>query len=486
MRRKSIKIVTGLAAVIVILGLLYVIALARSTARLQRAYAALQRDGRPMRRADVIPPIVPDSANAALLYRSAASLLKAQPIEPKALPEDGDIETIESAREKIALEKHKDLFGYLAYLSTSYVQGSIRPGRYAELKELMESDPVDGALLAIEQGTQRPTCRFDRDYESGSTMPDMLLELRQLARLLAARVRLAAESGDADRAWHFAQMHVRLADALRNDPFLVSQLSRTALARSACETIRNVCVITPPDARQCEDIAELLQTFEDTTPFVRAADGERLLFAEPLFALPRQELYEAVGRMTGGGFTPAIIHRLRFQMLAFKPRLLADHAVYLELAKWSAELLEEPYAPSDSDAYREMDRLIAKQRGLTSMWAPFGRVKNIYCRMVADVRVTRAGLGLLQYKHLHHTFPDTLDSLDGEALIDPFIQEPLHYRRQGEGFLLYSVEQDLKDNGGCQRQRKQDTDYDLIWRFPGLDGGVGAEAGGNLTDSEDD
>ncbi|HLJ57486.1 MAG TPA: hypothetical protein VKT77_20780 [Chthonomonadaceae bacterium] len=31
---------------------------------------------------------------------------------------------------------------------------------------------------------------------------------------------------------------------------------------------------------------------------------------------------------------------------------------------------------------------------------------------------------------------------------DPFTSQPLHYRRDGQGFVLYSVGQDLKDDGG--------------------------------------
>ena len=79
MRKRTVKILKYIAIVLVVLSLIYAIAVGVSAAKLRRAYADLKKDGRPMKQADVIPPEVPDSENAALLYESAALLLKAQP-----------------------------------------------------------------------------------------------------------------------------------------------------------------------------------------------------------------------------------------------------------------------------------------------------------------------------------------------------------------------------------------------------------------------
>jgi hypothetical protein len=58
-------------------------------------------------------------------------------------------------------------------------------------------------------------------------------------------------------------------------------------------------------------------------------------------------------------------------------------------------------------------------------------------------------------------------------LIDPFSGQPLHYHPEGEGFVVYSVGEDRKDNGGTPRPEKEDSDprrkvveYDYVWRFP--------------------
>ena len=83
MRKKSRKILTGIGLVVLVLGAVYTVGLARSAARLRRAYAALEANGRPMDASEVIPPEVPDTQNAAVLYESAALMLKAQPAPQK-------------------------------------------------------------------------------------------------------------------------------------------------------------------------------------------------------------------------------------------------------------------------------------------------------------------------------------------------------------------------------------------------------------------
>ncbi len=98
----------------------------------------------------------------------------------------------------------------------------------------------------------------------------------------------------------------------------------------------------------------------------------------------------------------------------------------------------------------------------------YSRVKEIYLETAAQIRITRAGLALLQYKRDHGAFPPTLDVLDAKELADPFVDQPLRYRVEPEGFVLYSVGKDQKDNGGVPQpaNSKDKTDFDIVWRFP--------------------
>ena len=75
----------------------------------------------------------------------------------------------------------------------------------------------------------------------------------------------------------------------------------------------------------------------------------------------------------------------------------------------------------------------------------------------AENEITRLGLAVLRYRAEHGRLPDKLEAAGGEKLIDPFSGQPYHYRSGVNGFLLYSVGSDMKDDGGTRPQ-------DLSWQ----------------------
>ena len=87
--------------------------------------------------------------------------------------------------------------------------------------------------------------------------------------------------------------------------------------------------------------------------------------------------------------------------------------------------------------------------------------------MIAELRITRTGLALLQYKQSRDAFPDKLEALKLQNINDPFVDEPLRYKAQEQGFILYSVGPDQKDNNGSPKQKKQKDDWDIVWSYDG-------------------
>lgn len=460
MRSRSRKILIGIVFVSVILGVVYGVSLARAKAQLGQAYAALKQDGRPLSIEDVLPPEVPDEQNAALLYDKAAAMLEAEPSE-----------------------EEKNLLEELARLARALFEEPTKPDKLArqqqqvaQLKQRMAQDEVKAALAVVEQGTQRPACRFEHEVAvSLSEDKPASGRVRTLVIILGARARLEAEAGDPRKAWDTIRAQLRFGQTLSHDPIALDPWVRFAATGHACRVIRHVCEIAPPDEEDYQAIETLLRAADDVEQFVRVLDAERLGRGEGVFSLSEDELYKALLEYdtSYGGGGPEAFHRLRFRVITFAPRFVADHAAYLQVMRKSVQMLEGPFVLREAPAYQEIGKL-ARRYGLTARMAPYtSGLKYIHCRMAADVRMVRAGLGLLRYRRLHGEFPPTLDALQLEGLIDPFDGKPLRYRREAEGFVVYSVNEDLKDNGGAERQPKQKTDFDRVWRFPGHDARAG-------------
>jgi len=89
--------------------------------------------------------------------------------------------------------------------------------------------------------------------------------------------------------------------------------------------------------------------------------------------------------------------------------------------------------------------------------------KGRYVSMIAQARVTRAGLAALQHVQKKDACPADLDALETGALVDPFTGKALVYRTTATGFIVYSVGENLSDDGGTTSREKRSGD--IVWRY---------------------
>ncbi len=469
MRKRTVKILKYIAIVLVVLSLIYAIAVGVFGVKLRRAYADLKKDGRPMRQSDVIPPEVPDSENAALLYESAILLLKAQPA-----PDGNLLEYLGEGPQAVndmemSAAPEGNLLEYLGGLSSKFTTDSLEPDKLAELQQLIEQDVVTQALSVVEQGARRRSFRFEHDYKAGFNMlMPSLGDFRNIIRIIGAKSCLEVEAGRPDAAWNLVQTQLRFADALRNEPVLISLIVRFASIRTSCETIQKICEIAPPNTVQYNILESLLLDYEDRTPLVLALDGERLLVGEWAFNLLRNG--QAGFYLTASAGNESELGGMLMSLYsAFKPLSLADHAAYLRIMGEYTRFFQQPYPPNGASTIdKKAEQMQSRLNIVTSMLVPaIGRVNERYWEAIAQMRITRAGLALLQERMAQGAFPETLEKLKLKNLDDPFSNEPLRYKPQGQGFILYSIGPDEKDNGGSPREKKQKTDWDIVWSYTG-------------------
>jgi len=69
-------------------------------------------------------------------------------------------------------------------------------------------------------------------------------------------------------------------------------------------------------------------------------------------------------------------------------------------------------------------------------------------RFIASLRTTLAGLSVESYRSEHGQLPDALPS----NLTDPYDGQPLRYKKLTKGYVVYSVGEDGKDDGGDEKK----------------------------------
>jgi hypothetical protein len=414
---------------------------------------------RPRSAEEVIPPPVAETENAAPLYLEAIAVLEAEEVWGSNVAEM-------AAAIYAALYAPAAPGNLIALLEGFRIarEGNRQPTvaeACDEFSRRLETPAVVRAMALVDKAAGMPGCRFSIDYSKGAeTLLPHLSRLRSLSRFLSTVAAATAEQGDVVTAWECVEWGLRLADCLRAEPLLISQLVRMAQAGIALAVLPQMADRGPPDAAIAARVDGLLDRLDDCEPWIRALDGERLLFGEWLLSQPAgkvQDLLKANGTPELSGLTPE--------------QLAAGRQAYHEAMIRLAELAQLPYP--EAKPHTEALMAAAADAGASPLLRTLLPALGSYSRKTAEcqalIRVTRIGLRLKQHQAVHGAYPPKLVDLGladipAERQRDPFTDRPLCYRPEGTGFLLYSVGPDGVDNHGAPRHGDSKTGFDLVWR----------------------
>lgn len=436
MKKRARKSLTWLGVVLLILAGFFIIGTVSTNRSLDDAYAALEAEGRPMKIEDLMPAAIPDADNAALDYDAALLRLAAA--------EQGD----------------EDLLSSLAEAARNVILKSPDADALDKFRRLYDSGAVAEALKAIEAGSLKPGYQRDLDLNQGVHLKlPHIQNLIKLSKILSATARLQAADGDHAAAWQTALTALRVANALEDEPLLISQMVRIGSLRMAVDSIRHLDLTSGSFVPRAAEIDDLLQRFEDPAPLVAAVDTERLLTSRLMAPGSWSDMAELTGASDPG--TKGLM--LLYQVLP--PLRYSDQATHLRVMGAHARNLAAPYSPeTDPGLDQQMIDDIPAHCVITRMCTPaIGSIKPRMVTMFAEARVTRAGLAAVEHRNQTGSYPADLQSLDIENPTDPFTGEPLVYQPGPAGFTLYSVGQDALDDNGAPLDNKRNGD--IVWSY---------------------
>lgn len=270
-----------------------------------------------------------------------------------------------------------------------------------------------------------------------------LSELREIAKFLALRARVAATRAD----------ELTIADSL----VLIDQLGRQMMRQPtliqrlvgiACMSVAQGPMTLEPftwpnmDPNRLEEYSEALRPLD--RPYPSLADAfvsERADMCYQYLGLgsslkarilvPRQRYYGEVYRV----LNPLI--ELSGQPV--EARLDASHPLAKQLDEFASEV------PARSNIGRLMVQISA---------GSLRRVIELNGRIVTMQRGNRTARAVFEYANRTGAYPETLDFLgDAEFGVDPYTKKNFMYRRTEDGFTLYCAGIDRDDDGGAHHGR---------------------------------
>jgi hypothetical protein len=144
----------------------------------------------------------------------------------------------------------------------------------------------------------------------------------------------------------------------------------------------------------------------------------------------------------------------------------ANGAFYVKLMRRQISVSDLPYAEASraSDAINhDMAQPADGNHILAAIMLPdAGRVVSRRALVQATVVVTQAAAEVCLWKAKHGRFPETLAEAMTSVPTDPLDLKPLRYRREGDGFVVYSVGWSLGYDGGPLKPRE----IEAVFRYP--------------------
>jgi hypothetical protein len=97
------------------------------------------------------------------------------------------------------------------------------------------------------------------------------------------------------------------------------------------------------------------------------------------------------------------------------------------------------------------------------------RITTLDMRNIAQLRTARLALAIERYRLIAGKLPDALTDLVPTYLdavpADPFDGKEMRYKKLETGFVIYSIGEDLSDDGGKEKQKNPKLGRDLIGRY---------------------
>lgn len=369
----------------------------------------------------------------------------------------------------------------------------VRAPEKAEFSEAFFNDPAGDVLAGLArfgpemdelaEASRRPRSLFPHHYDEGfMLLLPHLAQFKKFSTMFAARSAARLAKGDMDGAFADVQTGLRLAEAMREDPFLISYLVRVAQASIATRAAWQGLV----EHRWTEpQLAALQGAFAGTefrTNLVRAMQGERL-GANATFDLMLRQRDTTRRAMDGMGPVDDLPPPGAWLGATFVPRgLLRRNQVSINRAH--GQLIADLRAPGwpQGVAGRNFDDLdpLFRAAGLeratphnimARMLLPAvnkAEAKSARATVVARLAVTACALE--RHRLRTGAYPAALAELVPALLPDvprdPLDGQPLRYRRRDDGhFDLWSVGLNGRDDGGVMLE-DVDRTGDWVWPPP--------------------
>jgi hypothetical protein len=452
--------------------------------RVEAQLRAIKARGEPVAMTDLGLPKVPDSENGAPFYEQAFKELERlspdecnpPPMLTKAPPPGAPPVNASPGMPVSGQPPGAPVFKSDITVIGDFMDSEERakdPSLWDKAQQIVDKH---GETLALaEQAASKPKCQFPTNWEDGAgALFTYFPDIRKLTRLAAASALLDARAGRTDEAIRSIELSFKMSESLKDEPTIIGQLVRIAMLKITSSSLREVLAYGDIGEAQARRLYDYMGKIDLYPGWNRAMLGERA-FGIWGFNSVRKSGFEQLF----GGLEipqPSGMFLIRPLLSVAGPVLYADELVYLRLMNKQLErtrhsvLYMKNHDPGfDQELSLPFYAVLSK-----TVFPVFIRATIRRDTGEAEVDGSRIFLALIAYKDRFGAYPASLDELRAglgwDIPKDIFSDKDFIYKRRGNGFLLYSIGENFKDDGGRPKPvptdpASNDENYDIIWKM---------------------
>jgi hypothetical protein len=342
----------------------------------------------------------------------------------------------------------------------------------AVLAALKEYQPV---LTELRLASARPYSRFDIEYDAKDPMTIRLphyLVLHHLTKVLDVEASAEIALGKTEEAFADIKLMEHLADAIRDEPFLIGWQARGTLIKAAEQIIWEGLAVRGWSEPQLVEFQSRLRDVRLLRHFEQCLKGERASFGETAFDLLHRNKNALRDWMGWNEAASSIGYLLAAPEGWLYQEQVTWHRLYDEYVWPGFDPEAATFQPHLLEANRKA--LEAQLKG-SPVFHHTGvsrlslhNISNLFPRAaISQNRIDQTILAcaLERCRLANGKYPKTLAALSPRFTekipADVCNGEPMKYRMLPDGqFVLYSIGWNEKDDGGVTILNKDESDFD--------------------------
>jgi hypothetical protein len=357
---------------------------------------------------------------------------------------------------------------------------------------LLALSKFDPAIEELRMAGKLPYSRFPLAYDAENPAVILLPHLAMLkrsAQVLELRAIAELQNDQSEKVLDDVKLMMRLTDAVRTEPFLISHLVRIAMLEEyTLQPIYEGLAEHRWSEAQLYELDSELAKLDFLVDYQNVQKSEIFLSAEEAIFLRRHRDYAKQFAQMDIAYQGDV--KFQFAIYRFMPggwfyqsalkngRTWEEYlpAVNHDVMTISPALVQRADAAANN-AVSFFDPLDGLKKTFNSEFLSRGHFLKEIAVAQTSVDLARVAIALERYRLAHGEYPESLDVLAPQFIAqvphDVIGGGPLHYRLTSDGqFVLYSVGWNEKDDGGVVVLGKGETPSvdnnqgDWVWRYP--------------------